>query len=126
MVPEQLRYTKDHEWVRVEGKEAVIGITDYAQKSMGDLTFVELPKVGRTVAQFDSIGVLESVKAASDLFAPLAGTVAAVNTALEKTPELINTAPFDAGWICRLKGIDPAGLVKLMTAAQYEAQLPKE
>lgn len=126
MVPEQLRYTKDHEWVRIEGDTATVGITDHAQHSMGDLTYVELPAMGRKFKRHDSMGVIESVKAASDVFAPLAGTVAEVNRELEKTPELINKDPYGKGWICRLAGVDAAVAAELMTAEQYKAQLPRE
>ena len=126
MIPEQLRYTKDHEWVRIEGDKAVVGITDHAQHSMGDLTFVELPVVGKKVNRHDSMGVIESVKAASDIFAPLAGTVTEVNQELVKAPELINKDPYGKGWICRLTGIDAGAAAELMTAAQYKAILPRE
>lgn len=126
MVPEQLRYTKDHEWVRIEGDRALVGITDHAQHSMGDLTYVELPAVGKKFDRHDSMCVIESVKAASDVFAPLAGTVAEVNQDLLKTPELINKDPYGRGWIFRLAGIDAGGAAELMTADQYKAILPKE
>ena len=126
MVPKELKYTKDHEWVRMEGGEAVVGISDHAQEALGDITFVELPVVGKKVAQHGGLGVIESVKAASDIFAPLSGTVAAQNAELDKAPELINKDPYGKGWICRLKDCDASGLAGLMDAAQYEAFTAEE
>jgi len=123
MIPEGLYYTKDHEWLKIEGAEAVVGITDHAQSALGDLTFVEMPKVGKTVKAHDPLAVVESVKAASDIYAPVAGTVAAANDALAKAPETINQAPYEAGWICRLKDFDKAGLKALLTAEQYRKLL---
>jgi glycine cleavage system H protein len=120
MVPRDLKYTKEHEWVRMEGTEAVLGITDHAQKALGDITYIELPRVGRKVDQNESVSVVESVKAASDVFSPLAGTVAGVNAALEHTPEDINRDPYGEGWIFRLKDFDAAGLAALMSAQDYE------
>lgn len=119
MIPEGLHYTKDHEWVRVEGAELVIGITHHAQEALGDLTFVELPKPGKALKAHDPLSVVESHKAASDVYAPVAGTVAAVNDALASEPERINRDPYGEGWICRLKDWDPATLKALLTAAQY-------
>ena len=126
MIPEDLKYTTDHEWVKLEGNIAVVGITDHAQEALGDITFVDLPPAGRKLAQHKELATVESVKAASDVFAPLAGTVAEVNASLAKTPEVINRDPYGAGWICRLKDVDTAGLANLMSAAEYEAILPKE
>ena len=123
MVPKDLKYTKEHEWVRIEGAEAVVGITDHAQKALGDITYVELPRAGRKAAPHESVCVVESVKAASDIFAPLGGTVAAVNPALEDAPEQINRDPYGQGWICRFKDFDAAGLAALMTPAAYEAHI---
>lgn len=119
MVPEGLRYTRDHEWVRVENNEAVVGITDFAQHELGDITFVDLPKPGKTVKAHDALAVVESVKAAGDVYAPVAGTVSAANTALAAAPETVNKDPYGAGWLCRLSGCDLSGLEALMTAAQY-------
>lgn len=116
----EIRFTKEHEWVVVQEAQATVGITDYAQNEMGDVTFVELPTVGKTVKQNDELGVIESVKAASDLFAPVGGTVAEVNKDLENTPELINSDPLGKGWICRLKDIDLSGLNSLMSQPEYE------
>lgn len=126
MIPDGLRYSKDHEWVRMEGGEGVVGITDFAQNALGDITYVELPKVGKQVVQSQELGVIESVKAASDVFAPVAGTVSETNGGLENAPELINKEPYGAGWICRLKNVDKAGLDALMTAEQYRASVAKE
>jgi len=110
MIREGLYYTKEHEWLRVEGTVAVIGISNFAQQALGDLTFIELPKPGKTVKAGDSLAVVESVKAASDIYAPVGGTVEAVNTTLVETPELINQEPYDGGWICLLSNWDQAGL----------------
>lgn len=117
-IPAGLSYTDTHEWVRLEGNEAVIGITDYAQHSLGDITYVELPAVGDTLTQGSEMGTVESVKAASDLFAPVSGTVAAINEDLTDHPELVNQAPYEGGWMVRvtLSGL-PAGL---LNAADYE------
>ncbi len=120
MVPTDLRYTKDHEWVRVEGDTATIGITDFAATQLGDVVFVELPDTGRAVDQFATFGVVESVKAVSDLFAPLAGEVVEANDALSGEPELVNSDPFGAGWMIKLKVGDPSQLDGLLDAAAYE------
>ncbi|HXI79353.1 MAG TPA: glycine cleavage system protein GcvH [Verrucomicrobiae bacterium] len=121
MVPTDLRYTKDHEWVRVEGKEATVGITEYAASQLGDIVFVELPDVGRSLAQFAAFGVVESVKAVSDLFAPVSGAVAAINDALAGSPESVNTDPYGAGWMVRLELGDPAEIDELLDATAYDA-----
>ena len=103
MVPQDLRYTKEHEWIRVEGDLATVGITDYAAKQLGDIVFVELPEIGRKVDQFAPVGVIESVKAVSDLFAPVGGDVVETNAELGTRPELLNSEPFGAGWIVRIR-----------------------
>jgi glycine cleavage system H protein len=121
MVPSDLRYTKDHEWVRVDGDEATVGITEYAAGQLGDIVFVELPAVGRSVEQFAAFGVVESVKAVSDLFAPLAGEVIEANDALAAQPELVNQEPYGGGWMLRLRVADPAQLDELLDAAAYDA-----
>ena len=121
MVPEELRYTKDHEWVRVEGDEATVGITTFAADQLGDIVFVELPEAGRTLDQFATFGVVESVKAVSDLFAPLAGEVLEANERLAEEPELVNADPFGAGWMIRVKVADPAQVETLLDASAYEA-----
>jgi len=123
MAPENLKYTKEHEWVKMEGDVAVIGITDHAQSQLGDITFVELPEAGRQVKQSDSVSTVESVKAASDIYAPVSGSVEETNSALEDTPELINQSPYDNGWICRIKMSDAAELDTLMDASGYEEYL---
>src|SRR5690348_14080158 len=108
MVPADLRYTKEHEWVRVDGDEATIGITAYAAEQLGDIVFVELPDVGRTLAQFATFGVVESVKAVSDLYAPIGGDVTEANAALAAQPELVNSDPYGEGWMLRVHIADPA------------------
>jgi glycine cleavage system H protein len=121
MVPADLRYTKDHEWVRVDGDEATVGITDYAAGQLGDIVFVELPDVGRSLEQFATFGVVESVKAVSDLFAPLSGEVVAGNHALATSPELVNSDPFREGWMIRVRMKDATEVEGLLDAAAYEA-----
>jgi len=121
MVPSDLRYTKDHEWVRVSGDEATIGITEYAAGQLGDIVFVELPEVGRTVEQFAAFGVVESVKAVSDLFAPLSGEVLETNGDLSSRPELVNAEPYGAGWMLRVRASDTDQLGELLDAAAYDA-----
>ncbi len=115
------RFTEEHEWVKIDGNVATVGITDYAQNTLGDITFVDLPKVGKTVKKGDTLCVVESVKAASDVFAPLGGTVATVNARLSDAPETVNRSPENDGWICTLTGFDAAELESLMTAEQYAA-----
>ena len=120
-VPGDLRYTKDHEWVRIEDDgSAVVGITDHAQQALGDLVFVEVPEVDQTVASGDGVAVVESVKAASDVYAPFAGTVLAANAALADAPELINSDPYGDGWIARLAVDDRAEIEALMDANAYD------
>lgn len=119
-VPATLRYAKSHEWLKLEGDgTATVGITDYAQSSLGDITYVQLPKVGAVLKAGETFGVVESVKAASDLYAPVAGTVIAVNTALDGAPESLNTAPYDAAWMLKLKLANPADADALLDAAAY-------
>jgi glycine cleavage system H protein len=120
MVPGDLRYTKEHEWVRVDGEEAVVGITQFAADQLGDVVFVELPAVGRSLAQHATFGVVESVKAVSDLFAPLSGEVAATNGALAGQPELVNSDPYGDGWMLRVKIADRGQLDSLLDAAAYD------
>ncbi|QYM80523.1 glycine cleavage system protein GcvH [Horticoccus luteus] len=118
--PSDLRYAKSHEWVRLESDgTAVIGITDYAQNSLGDITYVQLPKVGATLNAGEAFGVVESVKAASDVYLPISGTVLAVNETLNSAPETLNTEPYGAGWILKLKPVDAAQANSLMDAAAY-------
>lgn len=120
-VPTDLRYTKDHEWVRVNGDEATVGITDYAADQLGDIVFVELPDAGRSLTQFAAFGVVESVKAVSDLFAPIGGEVIEANEALAATPELVNTSPFEDGWMIRLRVSEPDQLEGLLDPDAYDA-----
>jgi glycine cleavage system H protein len=119
MPPDDLRYSREHEWVRVEGSSAVIGITSFAADELGDIVYVELPEVGAQLTQFGSFGVVESVKAVSDLFAPVSGAVAEVNADLRASPELLNSDPFGAGWIARVTLADAGELEKLLDAASY-------
>ena len=121
MYPKDRRYTKEHEWIKAEGAAATVGITDFAQKELGDIVFVELPEVGRTVALGDVLGTIESVKAVSELYAPVSGTVAAVNAALTDAPETLNRDAHEAGWICKLTLAKPAELDELLDAAAYGA-----
>lgn len=120
MVPADLRYTKEHEWVRLEGDVATVGITQFAADQLGDIVFVELPAAGRTLAAHAAFGVVESVKAVSDLYAPLAGEVVEANGALGGTPELVNADPYGDGWMLRLRVADPAAVAALLDAAAYE------
>jgi glycine cleavage system H protein len=119
-VPEDLHYSKDHEWVRVEGDIATIGITDYAQNSLGDVVYVELPKAGEGFTSNESFGSVESVKAVSELFTPVTGQVTEVNGALEDQPEKVNTDPYGDAWMIRLKMSSPGEVDSLLTAAEYE------
>ena len=120
-VPSDLRYAKSHEWLRLAGDgTATVGISDYAQNSLGDITYVQMPKVGTVLKAGETFGVVESVKAASDLYAPVAGTVVETNSALESAPETVNKAPYDGGWMLKLKLANPADASALLDAAAYE------
>jgi glycine cleavage system H protein len=121
MVPNDLRYTKDHEWVRVEGDVATIGITQYAADQLGDVVFVDLPPAGRAIEQFGAFGVVESVKAVSDLFAPVSGEVVEANAAVATEPELVNKEPYGGGWMLRVRLGNPAQLDELLEPAAYDA-----
>ena len=123
MVVKGLLYTQEHEWAKVEGDIATIGITDHAQEHLGELTFVELPEVGKEVKQKGEIGVVESSKEASDVYSPVTGKVTEVNMALERKPEVINEDCYWAGWICKIRITDKASIKNLMDAAQYEEYL---
>ncbi len=120
MVPTDLRYTKEHEWVRVEGDLATIGVTQYAADQLGDVVFVDLPEAGRSVEQFGTFGVVESVKAVSDLFAPLSGDVVEANAALATQPELVNREPYGGGWMLKVRVADPAQVDELLDAGAYD------
>ena len=119
-VPTDLRYTKDHEWVRVDGDAATVGITAYAADQLGDIVFVELPEAGRSLGQFAAFGVVESVKAVSDLFAPISGEVLESNAALFTSPELVNASPYGDGWMVRVRVTDPAQLDELLGPDAYD------
>jgi glycine cleavage system H protein len=121
MVPSALHYTKDHEWVRVDGENATVGITAYAADQLGDIVFVELPDLGRQLEAATAFGVVESVKAVSDLFAPVAGEVIETNGALTASPELVNSAPYDDGWMIRIRIADQGQLSELLDAEAYDA-----
>lgn len=123
-VPADLRYAKSHEWLKLEGDgTAAIGITDYAQNSLGDITYVQLPKVGATLTAGQAFGVVESVKAASDLYAPVSGEVVAVNAALDNAPESVNRSPYGDGWMLKIKVANAAEAEALMDAGAYEQSL---
>ena len=119
-VPEDLHYSKDHEWVRVDRDQAIIGITDYAQNSLGDVVYVELPKAGEEFAANEPFGSVESVKAVSEVFTPIAGTVVTINEALADDPENVNSDPYGQGWMVRVKMSNPGEVDSLLTAAEYE------
>jgi glycine cleavage system H protein len=124
IVPADLRYAKSHEWVKLESDgTATVGITDYAQSALGDITYVQLPKVGATLKAGEAFGVVESVKAASDLYAPVAGTVVATNSGLDSAPESLNTAPYDGAWMLKVKLANPAEVAALLDAAAYQKLL---
>ena len=122
-VPEDMYYTKEHEWVRVEGDEIVIGITDHAQNALTDIVYVELPDEGEELGDMEEFAIVESVKSASPIFAPLAGKVTAVNEELDDTPELLNEEPYGAGWIIRMRLSNPEAVSTLMDAAAYKAEI---
>jgi len=119
-IPDDLHYSKDHEWVRVEGNVAVVGITDYAQDSLGDVVYVELPKVGDDFAANESFGSVESVKAVSEVFSPLSGEVVGINESLADEPERVNTDPYGEGWMIRVEMSKPGEVDSMLTAAEYE------
>ncbi len=126
MYPEEFRYSKDHEWLRVEGDRGTVGITDYAQKQLGDIVFVELPEVGRRLKAGEVFGTVESVKAVSELFSPVPGEVLEVNADLVRKPEAINKDPQGTAWMIKVKIIDPAVVQGLMDAAGYQAFVESE
>jgi len=125
-VPEGLRYTTEHEWLRTEGDEGVVGITDFAQESLGDVVFVELPPVGMRLEHGAAFGVVESNKAVSDLYAPVAGEVTAINEALAERPELVNEDPYGEGWLLRVRLLDGTADGGLLEAAAYRAHVQSE
>lgn len=123
MIPSNLRYHKEHEWVRLEGKQATIGISHFAQDALGDIVFIDLPKVGAKISAGQQIGEVESTKTTSTIYTPASGTIAKVNTDLKDHPEVVNSDPYGKGWMAVIDLSDPAEVDQLMTAAQYEAFL---
>jgi glycine cleavage system H protein len=126
MNPENLRYTKEHEWLLVEGGIGTVGITDHAQEELGDIVYVDLPRVGTQLIQASPLGSVESVKAVSEIYSPASGEVTEINAALADAPEKLNEEPYGAGWLVKLKLSDPAQAASLMTAAEYEAYVGAE
>jgi glycine cleavage system H protein len=124
--PLDLKYTKTHEWVKVEGDTVTVGITAHAQQLLGDMVFVELPEVGDEINMGEELGVVESVKAASDFYAPISGIVTQVNEVLSDSPEIINSSPYDDGWIVKLKSFDEGYLNELLSAEQYAELIAEE
>ena len=122
-IPEGMYYTKEHEWIRVEGDEIVIGITDHAQNALTDIVYIELPDEEEELEEMEEFAIVESVKSASPIFAPLAGQVTAVNDDLDDAPELMNTDPYGAGWIIRMRLSNPEAVSTLMDAATYKAEI---
>ncbi|WP_313672475.1 glycine cleavage system protein GcvH [Sphingobacterium multivorum] len=121
--PAELKYTKDHEWIRVEGDEAVVGITDFAQRELGDIVFVDINTVGEEVAANEVFGTIEAVKTVSDLFLPVAATILTVNEAIDASPELVNSDPYGEGWIVRIKLNNAADVDALLSADQYKEEI---
>jgi glycine cleavage system H protein len=126
MVPSNLRYTEDHEWVRVEKDRVIVGITEYAQEELGDVVYVDLPAAGEKVKAKEAIASIESVKAVSDIFAPITGEVLEVNDDLQHSPELINQDPYEKGWIAEIEVTDPDELEKLISAKEYQKLIGEE
>ena len=124
--PDELLYTADDEWIRVDGDEVTVGISDFAQDQLGDIVYIELPEVGSTFARGDPFGIIESVKAVSDLYTPVGGEVTARNDALVEAPELINSSPYGDGWMITLRLADPAELDELLSTADYRQRVPQE
>lgn len=122
-VPDGLYYTKEHEWLKVEGEEVIIGITDHAQNALTDIVYIELPEVGETCDDMGEFAIVESVKSASPIFAPLGGEITAVNDALDDTPELMNEDPYGEGWIVKMRLDDPSAVSSLMSPADYKAEI---
>ena len=122
-IPENLRYSKDHEWVRVDGDVATIGITDYAQHSLGDVVYIDLPRAGDKLNSHEAFGSVESVKAVSEIFTPIAGEIAEVNEGLNDTPEAVNNDPYETGWMIKVKMENPLEADGMLTAAEYEEYL---
>ena len=119
-IPAELKYTKDHEWVRVEGDEAIVGITDFAQSALGDIVFVDIQTEGETLAREEVFGTIEAVKTVADAYMPVSGEVVEVNPAIDTAPELVNSDPYGEGWMIKIKFSDPSEFDRLLSAAQYE------
>lgn len=124
-IPAELKYTKDHEWIKVEGNKAIVGITDFAQGELGDIVYVDISSVGREIAQHEVFGTVEAVKTVSDLFMPLAGKVLEFNKALESAPEKVNSDPYGEGWMVKLEIKNAAEVAGLLTSAQYKELIGK-
>ncbi|CAD2078935.1 glycine cleavage system H protein [Jeotgalicoccus coquinae] len=124
-LPQELKYSEDHEWIKVEGNTAIIGITDFAQSELGDIVFVELPEEGDDISTGDSFGSVESVKTVSELYAPVSGSVVAVNEELEDSPELVNESPYEGAWMLKVELSDESELDNLLDAAGYQAVIEK-
>ncbi|MCS6971747.1 MAG: glycine cleavage system protein GcvH [Turneriella sp.] len=122
-IPQELRYTKEHEWVKIEGNRARVGITDYAQNALGDVVYIEFPKLGSEIRQMAVAGTIESVKAVSDIYQPLSGKIAAVNSDLNKNPALVNQDPYGAGWLFEIENFAESEIAALLDAAAYSAHL---
>jgi glycine cleavage system H protein len=125
-IPSDLKYTRDHEWVRISGTQATVGITDYAQRQLGDVVFCDLREVGTTVEREETCGTIESVKAVSELFAPLSGKITEVNEMMSDEPELLNNDPYGDGWLVRIESSDSAEVKSLLSAAEYEKALGED
>ncbi len=124
--PEHLRYSSDHEWVSIDGGRVRLGITDYAQDALGDVVYVQVPSVGTAVTSGDTLSEVESTKSVSDIYAPVSGTIVAVNDALGNAPDVLNTDPYGAGWICEIEMSDPAEVESLLDAAAYRGLIDAE
>lgn len=124
-LPQDLKYSEDHEWIKVEGNTVIIGITDFAQSELGDIVFVELPEEGDDISTGDSFGSVESVKTVSELYAPVSGSIVAVNEELEDSPELVNESPYEGAWMLKVELSDESELDKLLDAAGYQAVIEK-
>ena len=123
--PENLKYTKDHEWILIDGDTATVGITDYAQGELGDVVFVELPAIGKVIRQHESFGTIEAVKAVSDMYAPASGSVIEANKEVTSTPEIVNKDPYGKGWMVKIKLSNPEEISSLLNAAAYKALIGK-
>ncbi len=121
--PAELKYTKDHEWIKIEGDTAIVGITEFAQRELGDIVYVDIPSVGKEVAKEDTFGTVEAVKTVSDLFMPLTGTVTEINAALDSSPELVNTDPYGEGWMVKITVANAAEVAGLLSAEDYQSLL---